>query len=310
MAIMITRRTLLRSTAAGFGSVLLAASANTEPHLTFPKAARERLAVTSWPFRAYIEAPDNASRDRSKPGMDLTEFAAMVKKKFGVSNINPLTAHFRSTDPAYLHQLRTATEKAGSHFVDLGLGGKNFCDPSAAARTEALDYGKKWIDIAQVIGSPSVRQHLHIPKGSHSDPAVAAQNLGELAAYGAKKNIIVLLENDSAISEDPFFIVDVIERAKNPYLRALPDLGNSLQGHDRAFNERAVTAMFKHACNMSHVKDMISKADKEYRVDLPPLFAIAKASGYRGYFSMEVDTNSHDPFEGTQHLVNETLKYI
>ena len=40
------------------------------------------------------------------------------------------------------------------------------------------------------------------------------------------------------------------------------------------------------------------------------MFAIAKASGYRGYFSMEVDTNSHDPFEGTQKLVDVSLKYL
>jgi sugar phosphate isomerase/epimerase len=304
---MITRRSLLRSTAAGIASSALAASSEKEPHLKFPSGARERLAVTSWPFRAYIDAPDNTARDRSKPGMDLTEFAAMVRKRFGVTNINPLSAHFKSTDPAYLDQLREATAKAGSHFVDLGLGGKNFCDPDPAARTTALDYGRKWIDIARVLGSPSVRQHLHLPKGARSDAAVAARNLGELADYGAKKNIVVLLENDSAISEDPFFIVDVIERAKNPYLRALPDFGNSLQGHDRAFNERAVTAMFKHACNMSHVKDMIRH---KYQVDLPPLFAIARASGYRGYFSMEVDTNSHDPFEGTENLVKQSLKYI
>jgi sugar phosphate isomerase/epimerase len=243
--------------------------------------------------------------------MDLTEFAAMVRKRFGVVNINPVSSHFRSTDPAYLDQLRNATAKAGSHFVDLGLSGKNFCDSDAVGRSAALDYGRKWIDIARVVGSPSVRQHLQLPRGAKSDAAIAAQNLGELAEYGAKRNIVVLLENDSAVSEDPFFIVDVIERAKNPYLRALPDFGNSLQGHDREFNERAVTAMFKHAYNMAHVKDMISSKDgKEYHVDLDRMFAIAKASGYRGYFSMEVDTKSHDPFEGTQKLVNDSLKYL
>jgi sugar phosphate isomerase/epimerase len=306
-----TRRSLLRSTALGFGGVLFAASTQNEPHLKFPAGARERLAVTSWPFRAYIDAPENSARDRTKPGMDLTEFAAMVRKRFGVTNINPLSGHFRSTDPAYLDQLREATTKAGSRFVDLGLGGRNFCDPDPAARAEALDYGRKWIDIARVLGSPSVRQHLHLPRGAKSDAAVAARNLGELAEYGAKKNIVVLLENDSAISEDPFFIVDVIERAKNPYLRGLPDMGNSLRGHDRVFNERAVKAMFHHAWNMSHVKDMLRpKGGKEYKVDLAPLFAIAKESGYRGYFSMEVDTNSHDPYEGTEHLIEETLKYI
>ena len=152
---------------------------------------------------------------------------------------------------------------------------------------------------------------MHLAAGTKSDSAEAARNLGELAGYGAKKNVVVLLENDSAVSEDPFFIVDVIERANNPYLRALPDFGNSLQGHDAAFNERAVAVMFKHSYNMAHVKDIIrSKDGKEYRVDIGGMFAIAKTSGYRGYFSMEVDTDSYDPYQGTTRLVNESLKYL
>src|SRR5438552_3060912 len=57
-----------------------------EPDLHFPTKPRDRLAVTSWPFRAYIESPTNHGRDRSKPGMDLTEFPSVIATKFGVYN--------------------------------------------------------------------------------------------------------------------------------------------------------------------------------------------------------------------------------
>jgi hypothetical protein len=90
------------------------------PALVFPTAPHKRLAVTSWPFRGYIESPTNPARDRSKPGMDLKQFAAMASEKFGVPNINPLAAHFRSSEPAYLEEFRRAVVDAHSHVVDLG----------------------------------------------------------------------------------------------------------------------------------------------------------------------------------------------
>jgi sugar phosphate isomerase/epimerase len=243
--------------------------------------------------------------------MDLTEFPAMVAKRFGVYNINPLAAHFRSTDPAYLEQLRRAVAKARSHMVDLGLGGARFWDPDPSRVRAALDYGKKWIDIAVAVGSPSVRQHLSGSPGVRPNIARAAQNLGRLADYGAKKNIVVNLENDSLQNENPFFIVEVIEKAGNPYLRALPDFGNSIRGHDAAYNQRAVGQMFRHAFNMSHVKDTVAGDDgKLYNINVARMFSIAKASGYRGYFSMEWEDRSGDPYAGTQRLVRESLKCL
>lgn len=282
-----------------------------KPSLTFPSEPRQRLSVTSWPFRAYIETPTNHGRDTSKPGMDLKEFAATVMQRFGVPNINPLSDHFSSTDPAYLDAFRNAVEKAGSHVVDLGLSGKSFYDTDASVREAAVNYGRKWIDIAKVIGSPSVRQHIHAPANMPRDVDRAADSLGRLAEYGSKRNIIVNLENDSPVTEDPFFLVSILQKVNSPYLRGLPDLGNSIQGHDEKYNMRAVDAMFKYAYNMCHVKDIITTENGQvYRIDLAKMFKIAKANGYRGYYSMEYDTSSGDAFAGTQKLVNETLKYL
>jgi len=279
------------------------------PKLHFPTAPRDRLAVTSYPFRAFIDSPGNGDRDKSKPGITLLEFPAQMAEKFGIHNVNPVIEHFRSTDSAYLASFRAALVKAGSHIVDLGLNEGRFYDPDPNRRQKGIDDGKKGIDIALALGSPSVRQH--VAGSMHTNVDLAAQSLAKLAEYGAQKNIVVNLENDTPGPEDPFFLVQVIVKVNNPYLRALPDFGNSIIGHDEAFNERALKGMFAHAFNMSHVKeDVLDEKGKKYHVDLPNVFAIAKASGYRGYFSMEYETEGGDPYAGTQELVNHTLKCL
>ena len=140
----------------------------------------------------------------------------------------------------------------------------------------------------------------------------AAESLGCLAEYGTKKNVVVNLENDSPVSENPFFIVEVIERVDNPYLRALPDFGNSIRGKDAAYNKKGVAAMFGRAFNIAHVKDTLpGEHGVVYKIDVGKLFGIAKASGYRGYFSMECAVGPKgDPFSETQWLIGESLKYL
>ncbi len=284
------------------------ASPHPAPHLPFPAEPRQRLAVTSYPFRAYIDSPANPARDKSKPGMDLKQFAAMIAGHFGVHNINPLGDHLSSTDPVYLESFRKAVEDANSHLVDLGLSGRDFSSANRSTSEEAVDYGRRWIDIAALLGSPSVRQHLRTTPDAGPSIEKTAQNLGRLAEYGARKNVIVNLENDSPGAEDPFFIVAVVAKVSSPYLRALPDFGNSLRGHDAEYNRKAVNAMFQHAYNISHVKDVLRSKDGHIdRVDVPGMFAVARANSFLGYFSMEYDTAAGDPFQGTKSLVAQSL---
>lgn len=310
----LSRREVLRDLRwLAFSPALAAAGAGTlaAPVIEFPAGARERLAVTSWPFRALIDAPHNHYFDRTKPGMDLKEFPAMVARRFGVHKINPLTSHFRSLDPAYVEAFRKAVEKAGSQVVDLGLGDGSFYDADKSQRRAAIERGREGIDLAVAVGSRSVRQHVSGARGAVPSVALAAESLGELAGYGANQGVVVNLENDSPGAEDPFFLVAVIEKANNPYLRGLPDFGNSLNTYDAARNGQAVAAMFRHVFNMCHVKDSVQgPGGKTMEVDLPAMFRIAKESGYRGYFSMEYDTAGRDPFTGTEKLVALSLRYL
>jgi sugar phosphate isomerase/epimerase len=313
-----TRRQFLKKSATlAAGTSLLALQGNvwslpSGPDLNFPAQPRARLAVASWPFRMFIEAPTNKwARDPKLPGMDLTDFPAMVVKRFGLYNIEPLDQHFRSTDMTYVQKLREAVEKVGSHVVDIPCAvHASFYDTDAAQRRLAVTNGRKWVDIAKALGSPSIRTHIQGPERLTPDVERAAESLKQLAEYGATKSVIVTLENDDNRTEDPFFIVKVLDKVQNPWLRALPDFCNSMLTHDQEFNNRAMQAMFKHAYNIAHVKDSeVGEQNKLFTVDVAKCFEIAKASAYRGYYSMEWEGRG-EPYAGTQKLIDESLKYL
>ena len=310
----IPRRRFLQTCAGAFAAsastfIPKTFSASTEPNLSFPSEPRERLAVPSWPFRGYIEAPTNKwARDPKLPGMDLKDFAAMVVKRFNVRNIEPLSDHFSSTEASYLHEFRTNVEKAGARVVNIPADLRySFYDTDEARRQKAVGDGKKWIDVAVAIGSPSVRLHIAGARNLKPEVGRAAESLKRVAEYGAQKNVLVNLENDDNVTEDPFFIVQVIEKVNHPYLHALPDFCNSMLTHDQEFNNRAMDAMFKHAYNISHMKDSeVGDKGKLYTVDVAKCFEIAKANGYRGYFSMEWEGQG-EPNGGVQKLIEESL---
>ena len=297
--------TVLAAGAAGRNA--LAAS---EPHIEFPTDPRARLGVASYPFRAFIEGRRNRDRDKSKPGMSLLEFPAMVKEKFNVPGIEPLDEHFVSLEPEYLGQLREAVEKAGMHVIDIPCGSRlSMYDPDAAKRKAAVDGAKKWVDAAVALSSPSMRIHIAGVRGVQPDVGRAAESLRILADYGAEKNVVINLENDDLETEDAFFLVKVIEKAKHPYLHGLPDFCNSMMKGDEKFNYAAVTAMFQHAYSIAHVKDSEVDEGKVFRVDVGKTFAIAKAAGYKGYFSMEWEGPT-EPYAGTQKLIDESIRYL
>jgi len=285
--------------------------ADKEPHVNFPSAARDRIAVAAWPFRAYINSPTNSDRDPKKPGMDLKNFAAYVVKTFSVYGVEPYNLHFSSTSPEYLREFGLSMASVKAHAVNIAVDqDKSFYDPDRATRQAAVAYAKKWIDVAVAISSPSIRTNIAPAKNDEPNLANAIESMKEVAAYGASRNIVVHMENDNLVSEDAFFVVKIIEGVNNPYLHALPDFANSMMSGNADFAYRAITAMFQHAYGICHVKDGdFEQNGKDYPIDLAKTFGILKASGYRGYCSIEY-SGSGDPHEPTKKLIAESVKYL
>lgn len=281
------------------------------PNMKFPAAPRDRLAVASWPFRAQIVSSTNDGRNNSVPGMDLRDFAARVRSEFGVPGVEPLSVHFSSTEIRYLKEFREAIEKAGVSVVNIPVDNSDsYCDPDPAGRKRAIESGFKWLDVAVILGSPSIRTSMPGVRNVSPNVDLAAASLKELVRHAEEKNVVVNLENDDLQSEDAFFIVKVVERVASPWLHALPDFCNSMMSGNAEFNYSAVAEMFKHAYSICHVKDSeVGEDGKVFQVDLEKTFGILKANNFRGFCSMEWEGKG-EPYAGTKKLIDASLKYL
>jgi sugar phosphate isomerase/epimerase len=287
-----------------------ALAASSGPDLQFPTTPRERIAIASYPFREFVTGSKDSDL-YSAHKMDLKEFLPHVKAKFDINKIEPWSEHFHSQDAKYLEELRSSVEKAGGAIVNIAVDGKDSPFSTEKAEVErAITFSKQWIDVAAIVGSPSVRTNM--PPAKHVGPDVkrATESLLRVVEYASKKSIVVNLENDNPVSEDPFFIVSVIEKVNSPWLRANPDFANTLTAGKTEYAYKGIEAMFGHAYSICHVKAMEAGEDSQLvHVDLTRTFDILKKSGFRGYCSMEFDSPG-DPYQGTTDLIERTIRYL
>jgi sugar phosphate isomerase/epimerase len=284
------------------------AQAASAPNFHFPSEPRQRIAVASYPFREFIAGPEHKS---GNPTIELKDFAAHVIEKFNVSKIEPWTGHFPSSDAKYLEQFRASVESAKGGIANVAVDGEHSPYSSdASERQKAIAFSKQWVDAAVILGAPGIRTNIPAAKGTPPDLERTADSLLRVAEYASAKHVVVSLENDNPVSEDPFFLVKVIEKVNSPWLRALPDFCNTLAAKDPDYAYRGIDAMFGYAYSISHVKSSeTNRRGITVHVDMAKTFGFMKQHGYKGYCSMEWD-DAGDPYQGTAGLIETTLQYL
>jgi sugar phosphate isomerase/epimerase len=243
-----TRRRFLISCGCVGGTAVLSrfAQAEAAPHVDFPTAVRERIAIASYPFRDFIEG--GGGKKASTPTIELKDFAAHVNEKFGIRKIEPWTGHFPSTEPGYLEQFRSSLEKTKGFVANVAVDGEDSpYAADAAERARAVAFSRKWVDVAAFLGAPGIRTNLPQAKDSEPNLERAAENLNHVVEYAAGKNVVINLENDNPVSEDPFFLVKLVEKVGSPWLHTLPDFANSLAHREAEYAYKGFAAMCSHA---------------------------------------------------------------
>ncbi len=286
-----------------------ALAVGSQPSLKFPATPKERIAIASYPFRDFIAGPKGNPAVASK--IAFKDFAAHVAEKFNIKKIEPWSDHFPSTDEKYLDEFRTALEKTGGTIVNIAVDGEH--SPYAADKTErerSVAFSKQWVDVAVATGSPSIRTSMAKARDSEPDVERAADSLTQVVTYASRNNIVVNLENDNPASEDPFFILKVLVKVNSPWLHALPDFANTLVTGHEEHAYQGVSAMFPHAYNICHVKEMeVNERGQAFHVDMGKTFGMMRDAHYKGYCSMEFDSPG-DPYQGTAQLIETTMRYL
>jgi sugar phosphate isomerase/epimerase len=295
------------TTAAGVWLAPTLAHAGSAPTLKFPSQPRDRIAISSYAFREFIVGDDSKAANP----MDLKDFAAHVIEKFHINKIEPWTGHFPSTEPKYLKQFRASVEKAKAVVVNIAVDGEySLYAAHSSERDQAIAFSKEWVDHAVTIGSPSIRTSIPPARDSKPELDRAAESLAQIAEYASTRGIVVTLENDNSLSEDPFFLVALVEKVNSPWLHTLPDFGNTLAAKDPDYAYGGIDAMFSKAYCISHVKSSETNGSGiTVHVDMAKTFGLMKQNGYKGYCSMEWD-DAGDPYQETAELIRQTVQYL
>jgi sugar phosphate isomerase/epimerase len=306
-----TRRQFLAQSGAAIAGACVLPSfvfAESKPAVRFPSNPRARISIASYSFRNFIVGPESNAANQP---MQIKDFGAHVMDKFNVNKIEPWSRHFASTDPKYLEDFRNTMHKAGAAVANMSVDGdQSLYAADKEERLAAIAFTTQWIDIAATIGSPSIRRNVAQAKDSAPAAGRLAESLQRVVEHAAAKNVVVHLENDNDVSEDPFFLLRVIKQVDSPWLHALPDFGNTLSTHDDDYEYRGLDALFTQAYGICHVKETVGTDQGQTKtVDLARAFGILKKHNYKGYCSMEYDS-AGDPYAPTAKLVADAVRLL
>jgi hypothetical protein len=223
--------------------------------------------------------------DRSQPvesnQPDLMDVPEMLADQFGLHHVEIQTIYFRSLEPSYFTSFNERLKKAKCTVSNMplelddrehqwsgiiGPGG-----PDAESRTKAIQLTKQWIDLAAIIGCPSVM--INQGAGALTEnvgPAIDA--LKTMAAYGKTKNVAITVENRGRAT--PEALASYIKAAG---IYSNPDLGNFRDEETRTTGMRLLIPLVHHQC---HVK-------MNPRFDFAHSIKFAEELGFKGVYSIE-----------------------
>lgn len=134
--------------------------------------------------------------------------------------------HFQRTDRAYLEQLKSAFAMTDIEFHTLLIDYGDISSPDEIRRSADVNFIKKWIRIASIVGAKRVRVITGKANPEDREALVRVSNhLNELADYAKSFGVHVNTENFQALTSDVENCIYLIEHSQH-HLKLITDFGN------------------------------------------------------------------------------------
>ena len=178
-----------------------------------------------------------------------------------------------------------------------------------AARDQAVENHKAWVDAAAELGCHSIRINLFGSLNDDEWKANSIDGLSKLGAYAATKNVNVLVENHGWQSSNAPLLMEVINTVNMDNCGTLPDFGNfCIKRKDGAkWGEceeeyadiyEGVKLMMPAAKAVSAKSYDFDEAGMETKIDYAKMLQIVKDAGYTGYIGVEYEGSRLTEAEG------------
>lgn len=293
---MISRRHFLKQSA-------LAGAALTLPVSLFAsERANPKISLAQWSMNRAI-------KDGSIKAQD---FAAITKREYGIEAIEFVNSFYRDhkEDVAYWADMLKRSENEGvSNLLIMVDAEGDLGELNKRKRGKAVENHYGWVDIAAKMKCHSIRVNA-FGTGAREDVKMALiDGMGQLAEYGAKAKVNILIENHGLYSSEADFVVDMIKQVNNPFMGTLPDFGNWCTSEkwggthdDSCANvydmQKGVKEFMPYAKGVSAKTYDFDVEGNQPRLDYKALLKIVKDTGYDGYIGVEYEGNSLSEPEG------------
>tara|TARA_R110002073_G_scaffold40547_5_gene115143 strand:+ start:274061 stop:274975 length:915 start_codon:yes stop_codon:yes gene_type:complete len=198
-------------------------------------------------------------------------------------------------------------------------GEGNLASSDEKERNQAIINHKKWIDAAAYLGCHAVRVNLNGATEKDAWIEASVKGLGDLAKYGATKNINVIVENHGGFSSNAAMLSDVMTKINMSNCGTLPDFGNFCitreEGKcvDLYDYYKGTEILMKHAKAVSAKSYDFDAEGNETTLDYPRLLQIVKDAGYTGFIGVEYEgtrLSEEDGILATKKLLLNAAKQL
>ena len=208
---------------------------------------------------------------------------------------------------AYVHAVKRRAFLNG--LAVSGTGVRNdFSVPDAAARAADVAHVKRWVEVAAKLGAPVLRvfDGRGLVKGPSREQMTGwvAEAFRECSAHGELHGVMIAYQNHDELLKTADEVLALRERVGSPWFGLNVDIG-SLRTAD-PYDEIARLAPY--ACTWQ-IKERLYRRGQEEKTDLKRVFAILKATGYRGYAPIET-LGPGDPRDKLRRFLAEVREVL
>ena len=328
-----SRRKFLKNTFSVFSTTLLA------PNLFAKKIDKSKMDIG---LQMYSFAPLIMQGK-----FDLLGFPDLVKNTYGINGAEYWSIPFmgRENDRDFLNDIKRRSDDNGVDNLiilvdDIDIktmqSGPSLASSNKNDRDTAIDYHKKWVDVAKNIGCHSIRINLRSEEENNQKILEnSSESISRLIEFSKQDNISIVIENHGGITGDADWLVSLMKNVDSKHLGTLPDFGTynfcikrgnlnfqslSENCEDQYDKYLGVKKLMPYAKGVSAKSHEFDKDGEELSTNYSRMIKIISESNYKGYITIEYEgamkgmfggegtyLSPHEGILATKKLINKYL---
>jgi hypothetical protein len=264
------RRSFVGKSLALSAGLLGTGSTGTTNALSSARATEDDISIAQWALVREI-----------REGVWKTlDFPKVAREDFDINGIEFVNTLFEVPTARYLNQLISNANDHGVSMVLIMVDSEGeTCTPSKEERMQTVVNHRKWIDIAQYLGCHAIRTNCRGPEDAPKEEALkwAAETYQMMLEYAVPARISILIENHGGLSNDPNWMVALMQEVDSLYFGTYPDWRRPSDDFD---NFNYVKKMLPWAGGMSYRNQPTEEGTAK-------LIKLCQDAGYRGWYGIE-----------------------